>query len=584
MGFRAILVLLGLLAAVGMALWLSEDRVVEHVSLTDSVLDGRSIVDAHRLVLQRDATSLPIEFERGPDGNWQIVEPIRDLASAAVIEQLRTAFDGAQLVVAYEPDEVDGELLDATGLAEPQSKIRVEWPDGRAVELAIGLPGPFGQDLFARRIEAGASARIYRVQVALRNALQLNTDDAREASVFVAQYANLRSLRVDRRLGDGRDVLRVVRRGTGWAMEQPAGLRIDQAQADGFVRALLGLRIDEFLPGRPEPGLSPIDPEAAADVTIDVEGTFGAERVRLWFVADGAGIVGHDDRRDLWFSCDAHGYRQLVELPIRQLRAYWLLSDPVDELRTLRVLDRRGGAVAFELQKHDLKGFRLSRPIQRDTDPTAVNELLQGLRSLVAVEFVEGREPDALGLGDDALVLEVEVRPGRPERLLLGADAGDDTTWLKRADEAQIVTIPRPVAERIRRPWTTYVSKVVLRITTGANLRSMLRTTADGDRIGFARGDDGRWRRGGEGDALPLVAEVFELLRDLRAKEVVPEVAVGEVRSEGSLELVADSGQVVARLGLAADAEGHALISDADAPGVYFVLSARDGRDLLALK
>lgn len=588
MGVRGTLVLLLLLVGLGLVLWWSESRGEEGgAALTESVLDGRSLLDADRIVVRPDPDAVPIEFERGGEAGagWHVVEPVRDLASAAVLEALRVAYDGAQRVVAYEPEDVDAALLAETGLDTPRASLRVEWPDGGVVGLAIGLPGPFGHDLFARRVEPGASQRIYRVQTALRNALQLTPADARERLVFRSGIGVVRSIRLVRRGDDGaEDVLGLVRRGTAWVMREPAALRIDQTQTDGFVRAVLGLRIDEFLPGRPQEGLAPIDPSAPPDVRIEIEGGPQSEQVDLYFLEGRAALVGHNHLRALWFTCETRGYEQVVEIPIRTLRAYWLFQGPVDELQTIRLLP--SDAPPLELERRTGSEFRLLRPIAYDADPTAVSELLQALRSLAVVEFVADDVQDMApyGLGEDALVLEVERRRARPDRILVGDDAGPETTWLRRADEPHVVTVPRGVVERLRRPWWIYVDRQLLRIANSERVHKIVRTLPDGGRVEFERGGDGRWRKGGEGDPLPLVADIFDMLRDLRAADVLPAAELGELTPRGAIELVTQLGQVVGRCELAETADGRAACSVQDAPGVRFLLSARDGRDVLGLR
>lgn len=583
---RGILLLLVAVAGLGVVLWWSEEQPSdEGPELTESVLDGRSLRDAERLVIRPAAEGLPLEFERDETGWWRIVEPVRDVASAAVIDALRIAFDTARLIGAYEPEEVDERLLAETGLAEPRSSLRARWPDGKVVEIALGLPGPYGHDLFAMRTDEGADRRIYRVQTALRNALQLTPDGARERLVFRTAPVTAERLRIERPVaGDREDVLELKRRGTRWYMVEPAELRIDQGQTDGFVRAVLGLRIEEFLPGRPQPGLSPIDPAEPPDVTIDVHGGPRSERVELRFAPEAAAAVGYSSERDLWFVCEVSEYRKIIEIPIRALRAMWLLRFGVDQLETIRLVPP--GDPVTELARESGSAWRLVRPIEFDADPTAVSELLQALRSLAVVDFVADDVEDMarFGLDDDAFALEVGHRRERPDRLLVGDHAGPETTWVRRADEPHVVTVPRTVADRLQRPWWTYVARRILRIEDGSRVRRIVRTMPDGGEVVFERGDDGEWRRGGEGEPLPLMDDLFDLLRDLHAEAVVADAQIGELRPAGSLALVAASDQVLGRFDLLRGPEDRAYAVLQDAPGVRFRLSARDSRDLLGLQ
>jgi hypothetical protein len=588
MGLRTSLVMLVLLAALGLALWFSEgEGAGDEPVLTDPVLDGRSLLEASAIGVRPDPDGLWIEFARGVDGVWRVVEPLRDLASTAVLDSLRSAYDTAQLVPAYEAAEVDARLLAETGLDRPRASFRAAWPDGREVELVLGLPSPLGDDLFARRIDAQASGRIHRVHRALQNALQVTPDDARERFVFVTEAAQARKVRLLRRglHEDGRDdLVELVRSGAGFAMTEPAALRIDQGQAGAFVQQLLALRIDRFLAGRPDEGLSPLGPEKPADVSLLLEGGPSRETVDLYFVGDRSALVGVHRERGIWFSCDTRGYDRVVEVPAQALRAHWLFSVAIDAMNLIR-LTPAGGPV-FELERRPAGAFRIARPITARADPTAVAELLQGLRSVSVIEFVDDAPADlaVYGLGEGALALAVEERPGRGDRLLFGADTAAASTYARRGDEPAVVTVPRAAVERLRRPWWQYVDRQVLRIEDGGRVRRLLRTLADGTEVVFARGEDGRWRRGAAAEALPLVADTFDLLRDLRAEEVVPAGAPGDGVDAGTLELVGVGEQVLGRLTLRATAEQRVECAIADVPLVRFRLSARDSRDLLELR
>ena len=169
------------------------------------------------------------------------------------------------------------------------------------------------------------------------------------------------------------------------------------------------------------------------------------------------------------------------------------------------------------------------------------------------------------------------------ERILFGADTGEGSTFARRADEPHVVTVPRAAVDRVRRPFWTYVGRQILRIEDGGRVRQLVRALPDGSEVAFERGADGAWRRGGTGEKLPLVADTFDLLRDLRAAEIVP-VAIADASPAGKLRIIAVSGQVLGELDLEATPDGLASCRMPGADAVRFVLSARDSRDVLALR
>ncbi len=588
MGWRGNLAAIAVLGGLGYLLWASDPSSVEPDetgSLTESVLGGRSVLDAARIVVRPDPEALWIEFERDGAGAWRVVEPIRDLASAAVLDSLRIALDPARLLVAFEANEVDERILQETGLDVPRAGVLVEWPDGTVVDLAVGLPSPYGEDLFARRVEEGASGRIYRVHRAVQNALTFHPGDARERQVFRADAGQTQAVRIVRRglRADGSDdTVALERRGNDWLLIEPAALRVDQRQTATLVQALAGLRVDTFLPGKPSE-LSPVGPEKPADVTLELVGGFGPEPVELFFVNDKAGIVGHASARDLWFSCESRGYHQVVEVPIQAIRAQWLFQAPLEDVSLLRI--EGGEGPAFELERQPAGAFRLLRPLAWPADPTAVSELVQGLRSISVVEFAADGVEDfgPFGLAERALALELQVGARRSsERILFGAATGEGSTFARRADEPHVVTVPRAAVDRLRRPFWSYVGRQILRIEDGGRVRRLVRILPDGTEVVFERGEDGAWRRGDADENLPIVADTFDLLRDLRAAEVLP--AVEGAESAGALRIVAVSGQVLGEVALESMPDGRAACRIVGADAVRFVLSARDSRDVLGLR
>ncbi|MDA0373809.1 MAG: DUF4340 domain-containing protein [Planctomycetota bacterium] len=589
MGWRSSLLGLAVLGGLGYLLYVSDSTGMEpddSGALTESVLGGRSVLDAARIVVRPDPEALWIEFARDGAGAWRVVEPIRDLASAAVLDSLRVALDPARLLVAFEPAEVDERILQETGLDVPRAGVLVEWPDGTVVDLAVGLPSPYGEDLFARRVDGGDSGRIYRVHRAVRNALTFHPGDARERQVFRSDAGQAQSLRIVRRglRPDGTDdVVALERRGNDWLLLEPAPLRVDQRQTATLVQALAGLRVDTFLPGKPSE-LSPVGPEKPPDVSLEIVGGFGREPVDLYFLNDKAAIVGFAGARDLWFSCEGRGYHQVVEVPIQAIRAQWLFQASLEDVSMLRIEGCEGPS--FELERQPGGAFRLLRPLSWPADATAVSELVQGLRSVSVVEFAADGVDDfgPYGLGDGGLSLELQVGARRSsERILFGADTGEGSTFARRADEPHVVTVPRAAVDRVRRPFWTYVGRQILRIEDGGRVRQLVRALPDGSEVAFERGADGAWRRGGTGEKLPLVADTFDLLRDLRAAEIVP-VAIADASPAGKLRIIAVSGQVLGELDLEATPDGLASCRMPGADAVRFVLSARDSRDVLALR
>lgn len=582
MGFGRVLGFLVVLGGLGGALWWSKQTEPLPPAAARAVLDGRSLGEAERIQFRR-ADLAPIELERSADGGWRIAEPVRDRAAASVVQAMQQAFDRAQFVPGYVAAEIDERLLGECGLVPPQAELRAWYADGAEFVLELGLPGPLGHDLFARRTEAGAEPRIDRVDRSLLNALQVNVDEVRDRFVFATSPELASAVRIERPTGVGgaRETVGVAREGGGrWRITAPKDLRADPARVFTLVSALLALRIEEFVPG--DPSASAVGPESLFDAVVEIDGSLGSERLELRFLRETGRLVGHVTPRGIWFAAPIADFREWVEAPLRELRARWLVEVPVDELEAIRIAQPGGGEVEFT--RDGLGQFRIARPIASNVDAVAMAELVQALRSLAAMEFVADApgELARYGLTDGALRVELEA-PRAKGAVRIGLDSGDELAFAQAEGEAQVVAIPRLVAQRLRRPWTDYVERRVLALESSGAIGAVRRELADGATLEIARGADGAFLRAG----VPVDAGFeasLDVLRDLRAEAVLPRPALTDARPAGRLVVMAPSGQVHLDLELLGDAEGRSYVAIARLPGLVLRLSARDGRDLLALR
>ena len=314
-----------------------------------------------------------------------------------------------------------------------------------------------------------------------------------------------------------------------------------------------------------------------------VHGGFGKERVELRFQRGAGQLLGHVMPRNVWFTCPVQDYESWIVMPLRELRARWLLDVAIDDVRSLRITVP--DQPPLELARDDLGQFRIARPVAAAVDPTAIGELVQAFRGLGALDFVDHAPTDLARYGLDAAAVRVEIESASQKAaILLGADSGDAASFCKRVDEPQVVTVPREVVRRLRRPFTDLVERRVLAIESSGAIQSIRRDLPDGSAVTFARGDDGRFARtGAEGPALDLEASL-DALRDLRAETVLLRSEVAESAAAGRLTIIAPSGQQLAELELWQASDGRVLCATPRVPGVVFRLSARDGRDLIALR
>ncbi|MBK8978130.1 MAG: DUF4340 domain-containing protein [Planctomycetes bacterium] len=567
------LVLLAVVGGLAYALWRSEQKQADEPELEPvvSALDGRSLGTALEIDVSTDWLKQVVELRREQPGSpWFVTEPLRDLASSARVEALRSVYDPAELVPAYESAELTPDLLAQTGLAAPRARLRARWPDGTESELAIGLEGPFGHDLFVRRGD-----RVLRGDLALYTSLQAVLDDWREPFAFANDAGDAEQVTIDRRLvGGDREVLRLARRGTGpWRLEQPESLRLEPGRAGQFIASLLSLRAQSFLPGRPTEGLGPVSPEAGPDVRIDVSGRRGTDHVEL--TARGAGgLIAWSQARDVWFVVDGTHFQTVVDTPVRMLRAQGLLAFPIDDARRI-TLAPPGGGTELELRRAEAGPFALARPVTMPADPTATGELLQALRGLVATSFVEDGATDLAryGLGPTAARVElIGSRQYEPLRLEIGMDADADNTYARRADEANVVTILRTQADILRRDWTALVDRQVLKIDASAGIAEVRIRNAEGGERRVVGAGAGLWRDATTDAVDPRLVEQVEQLFDLTATGVRSGLDGDFGEPTQVVDLRSTAGGTLATLRFVDRPDGTLLCQSADRTGVVYEL------------
>jgi hypothetical protein len=584
MGLRTTLVLLVAVAGLGAALLLTDRTPPVEVVAKTPALEGRSMRQASRIRWQMPNLP-PIELAARDDGFVWMVEPIVDRASAAYVRQIVTTWDQLELeATPYADDEASRAKA---GLDPSSMTLSVTFRDGVTMDFDVGGPGPFGTDRFVRR-----AGKIWRGSEGLYESFLVGVQDLRERAVFQHTEPLATELRVEQQLPSGkRETLHLSRDGEGaaWRLRAPIAGRADPAAAITFITSVLSLRIDEFPSGMVRPK------EGEPDYVIDVRGAHGAESLRLYLDPGSEALYGFHPERGVWFVTDNRQYTSIFLNAASALRARMLVSFGSTATELVEVLvdpgQGRGDRVRLA-RATETDEWRLVEPVSFPTHATPVQELAQAINNLVAAEFVAGANASdpALGLGPGRLLLAVR---GSEQKALtsvwFGADApqsGWTGVYACRADDPASVALVRsePVA-LLRRPWTVYCARQVLRIAPPVERLELARGEA---RRLFER-RDGRWVREGQDGARDDVAELADELRELRAAAAVDLRGAGSFGdADWTLVLASRAGDPYATLRVWDRGADRPLVVQSHAPGqaavdVGFELGARDSKDLRAL-
>lgn len=577
MGGRALLILLLVAGLLYGLLHFSEQKDESPDSLLVPALGGRQLADATRLVLRGARDMQPYTIERVHGRRFQLVEPIRDMLSMAFLDQLAATFESALLLPAYQKEEVTADLLRQSGLDQSIGLLEATFEDG-VVRLEIGLPGPLGGDVFVAR-----DGVIYRGSQSLLSSLQGNPDDMRERLVFEHSVDLLDTITLERlvdreRAPEGRrETLSFVRTGPVWRLDKPIVARADTQAVNQWAATFLGMRVQQFVVGN-------LNPRPEPDYRLKIQGVLGGETCDFWLQQDNS-LMGRHPNRDLDFMLGPADYERLFQIPALQLRSRLLAPGSIEQLVRIKIM-KAGRSIRFD--RGMANDVRLFEPLESETDPTAVSELLQAVRRVYTVEFVEDPPADAFEGPVLDLELTDQMQP-RPVTIRIGRSADADTFYARRMDESYVVKVPAEAVTPLHRPWPAYVSRSILVLAPGIQVQRVAAYRGEArfdtaPEIEFQRGTDGRFRRVGEEETRPLVLELVDALKELRAAAVVDPATLPSLPPPQIVHLMRDSGDVLGeiRVHVVPGEQGEKVYATTPRQsGVLFELRSRDARDLL---
>lgn len=517
MGWRTILTLIGLVAGLGLVLWFTSEKPPAEESAEVSALDGRSVPQC-RLVRWQFRNQAAFELLRGDDGIFRLSEPIADRAAVGYVQQIFAAWGSANLLATEFADDEAGRA--ETGLDDPVLTFAVEWPDGHRIDYDVGAPGPLGTDRFLRR-----DGVIWRGGNGLYESMRVNLSDLRDRQVFLHREVVCRELAVESNTASGkRERIALERVEGNWRLRSPVDGRAEPAAAVRFVTAVLSLRVDSFMSSLVR------RPERAPDVVVAVAGGYGTEELELW--VDQGAAFGRLPGRTGWFQCDPRTFDAVFKNAVEHLRAraLILIADIATDLAEIVVDPGQGRGERVHLLRESVADpWRLTEPVDYVTNPTRANELIQAVNNLRAVEFVDDRDVDdpELGLRSGRLMLSVRAFEEREALTLwLGAAVtrGDlELVYCCRADETgTVVLVPAPAVERLRRDWTDYCARDVVKIPVPIERLEISRPDGVGKRVYGRDAENGHWLEEGRSERLRELEEfVNDDLRDLAGRAVV---------------------------------------------------------------
>ncbi len=509
-GLLALVVLAG---GLGLTLYLTRERAEKETVPTESLLEGRRLNDARRIVVRRAADAPPIhlahEDERAP---FVMVEPVQDHASGAFVDSLRTVLESAQRFLVGPVADQDQATLAQMGLDAPRASVEVRYAD-KTFAIDIGLEGPLLADLFIR-----CDGRIYRTGLAVYSALQANVADVRERGLVQSRPDDITRLTLRRRIGEAEkreEVVEIERAGAlDFRLLQPIVTRASPQAAAALFSFLAGMRVEQFL--------DTLNPMPEWTVQIEIEGAYGPEKITVWEMP--TGVIGHQEPRGVDFVIKSVDYTRTFQVPVDELRGRILVPVTGGDITRVELDPGQGNGERIQLRRGLGDTVRLWQPLEVEADAVAFNELLQATQALQVEGFLDvpAAERGRFGLASGFFTLSIHTpMESAPIVLHFGRTEGE-YTYVRRADEEFVAKVGNGPVAVLRRPWTAFATRQVTGL--GSQLAvSVVSFRVDGQvRASYARQTDGKWQRAGrDKDYADQIVDLLELARGMRGRQVL---------------------------------------------------------------
>ena len=382
----------------------------------------------------KDPAYRPLSMTKGDNGEWQIIEPITAYADEGRVSEMLGDLLNKRIKRTMEVTNLSQFALDVpniqvdlwTDSGNPSTSFLI---GSKTVNYSVYAKEDSESHIFL--IESSALQDLTKSPADLRtrNALKFDPEAVTEVMLTVA----------------GTDEIRCLREGEAeWQMAAPISVKADAKEIRTILDALHLLKVAEFTK------------DGATDLA-----EYGLENPRIRVnlqLRDGSQglLVGADipDMTRIYVKPEALDAVYAVNREI-----FGTLDKTAFDLRDKRVIDfQRTATKRFEIQRRgeakivcakDLKGvWQIEEPVALNADAEVVDDLLFGIDSLKAVEFV-AEQPTSLksyGLEDPSMRVSFFTPDEQPAVLLLGHMQGDKL-YAKAGNAKRVVLVKSQLLE-----------------------------------------------------------------------------------------------------------------------------------------
>lgn len=272
----------------------------------------------------------------------------------------------------------------------------------------------------------------------------------------------------------GKERLILRRSGAAWRITAPTELRADAETVRTALTGLLDPTTDYILehPDRDRKQYGLASPSRSIKLITQ------SRSVVLYLGSadpSKASVYARTDAGTSIFLIGASAVNGLAEKSADDLRDRTILALTAADIEEIRLV-RGSGALTLQRKR---SGWRLTEPVAATADEFTAGDLCSALATLKAERFVAPDSPRA-GLGLDRPLVSVELRAkgGASYGLRIGRAApGGASYYAVRADNSDVVEIPRTIVDDLTRPIGDFRSKRLIDASTDAVTEIAARTS-----------------------------------------------------------------------------------------------------------
>ncbi len=422
---------------------------------------GLSVDTVRRIRLSfKDPAYRPLALARDEKGAWQLTDPVATNANEVKVTEILDDILNKRVKRRIEVTELSQYGLDPPTIQidlwqDSQTSATMIMPKGAIINLPIAVPAdseiPTNSFLIGTKTvnysvyaKEASESHIFLIESSAlqdltkspadfrtRNALKFEPDDVTEITLSIA----------------GEEPIRCQTGGEAeWQMSAPIGVKADSKEIRSILDALHVLKVAEFTK------------DGAADLT-----DYGLENPRIRL-----SLQLRDESQALLVGSDIPDTAHVYVKPDTLESVYAVnreivntLDKSVFDLRDKRVIDfQRTGTKRFEIRRRgepkiacakDLKGaWQIEEPVALKADAEVVDDILFGVDSLKALEFVAEQPTNLSRYGLDAPALQVSffTLDAEPAVLLLGKAKGG-SLYAKARNAERVVLVSADILDLI---------------------------------------------------------------------------------------------------------------------------------------